>query len=139
MSKVFIVRFHVIQFTRYSSLSARAVSLFILAHRSSFVKHFFQVFSNFFSKCFVSTVSRQLAYLNRTFSFCQRRKSHKKRASFEALYCYILCVIPHHRSGRSRLHFCGTPQRSFRRYPHPGKQRNCDPAGSSAVLLPLWS
>ena len=49
MSKVFIVRFHVIQFTRYSVRSALAVSFYILAHRKSFVKNFFQVFSIFFA------------------------------------------------------------------------------------------
>ena len=51
MSKVFIVRFHVIQFTRYSALPALAVSLAILSHSNSFVKYFFQVFQ-LFSKNF---------------------------------------------------------------------------------------
>ena len=49
MSKVFIVRFHVIQFTRYSALPALAVSFYILAHHILIVKNFFQVFSIFFA------------------------------------------------------------------------------------------
>ena len=62
MSKVFIVRFHVIQFTRYSALPALAVSLAILSHSNSFVKYFFQVFQ-LFSKnfSFVSLCDAALA------------------------------------------------------------------------------
>ena len=95
LSKVFIVRFHVIQFTRYSVVHRRSFcvrsellyvstsysvcqelfsnflknffklwlrsrpsrsshNFFILAEVLSFVKNFFQVFSNFFRFCFVS-------------------------------------------------------------------------------------
>ena len=54
MSKVFLVRLSRYSIYKVQSLAARAVSLFILARRFPFVKHFFQVFSNYFSECFVS-------------------------------------------------------------------------------------
>ena len=50
---MFLVRLHVIQFTRYSvkffSKLSLAANFYMLAHRFQFVKNFFQVFSNFFS------------------------------------------------------------------------------------------
>ena len=49
---MFLVRLHVIQFTRYSVKflqASLAANFYILAHRFQFVKNFFQVFSNFFS------------------------------------------------------------------------------------------
>jgi len=49
LSKVFLVRLHVIQFTRYSvRCFVFARSFLILSHSNSFVKNFFQVFANLF-------------------------------------------------------------------------------------------
>ena len=57
LSKVFLVRLHVIQFTRYRRCSRKlslAANLYILAEPSAFVKNFFHFFSNFFSIRFLS-------------------------------------------------------------------------------------
>ena len=51
MSKVFLVRLHVIQFTRYSVKFLQAFArsdLYMLSQLISFVKNFFRSFSNFF-------------------------------------------------------------------------------------------
>ena len=48
-------------------------------------------------------------------------------------------IIPHRRSGRSRRRFCDRPRRRTLRYLHPGTQRSCGQADSSAAPLPLWS
>ena len=50
LSKVFIVRLCVIQFTRYILFAA--ANFYIITQLSSFVKNFFQVFPNFFSLCY---------------------------------------------------------------------------------------
>ena len=72
MSKVFIVRFHVIQFTRYSVAAALAVSFYILAHQHQIVKNFFQVFSILFAVLYVFCCPRgQLWYIIRYIFFCQ--------------------------------------------------------------------
>ena len=59
---MFLVRLHVIQFTRYSvkffSKLSLAANFYMLAYRFLFVKNFFQVFSNFFSIRFLSCRSR---------------------------------------------------------------------------------
>ena len=55
-----------------NSLNRSAVSLFNLAHLSSFVKNFFQVFTFFFSRwhCF-APLTGALQYNNRSIPFCQ--------------------------------------------------------------------
>ena len=59
---MFLVRLHVIQFTRYSvkfsSKLSLAANFYMLAYRFQFVKNFFQVFSNFFSIRYLSCRSR---------------------------------------------------------------------------------
>ena len=51
MSKVFLVRLHVIQFTRYRRCSCKlslAANFYMLSQLISFVKNFFRSFLNFF-------------------------------------------------------------------------------------------
>ena len=52
---MFIVRLCVIQFTRYISFAA--ANFDIITQLSAFVKHFFQVFANFFRALFLSCAS----------------------------------------------------------------------------------
>ena len=145
MSKVFIVRFHVIQFTRYSSRSALAVSFYILAHRFQIVKHFFQVFSIFFAVSYFfaaladsfSIISDPLLFVN-TFFHLFSKFFHKKGASIEAPCLRLYFITPRRQSDRSRHHFCGRQPRKNRHCLHHGMQRSCDPADSSAApLLPV--
>ena len=150
MSKVFIVRFHVIQFTRYSVRSRSRVSLFILTHVLSFVKNFFQVFSNFFSLlAFVGCPRGQLRHnirshpicqylFSKYFDFFQNFFKRKKGASCEAPL-HMIIITPHHRSSHSHHHFCGKQQRNCHHYPHPGRRRSYDPADSSATPPPRGS
>ena len=88
---MFLVRLHVIQFTRYSSkLPALAVSLYILAHRFAFVKNFFQVFQTFlfidfrFSMCRFPT--GQLANINTRLEVCQELFSN-------FVSCFLVAVL----------------------------------------------
>ena len=87
---MFLVRLHVIQFTRYSfQLFAHAVSSLILSHPTAFVKNFFQVFSKFFVVCFcMFAVSQQLNHIS-TFRFtCQELFSFLFKFLFGfALFC----------------------------------------------------
>ena len=178
MSKVFIVRFHVIQFTRYS-VAFRSRGELVHISTSNFIcQALFSSFLNFFEEACrlifdLLVARRQLCYVITSTFICQElfssfskflfdvllfdcladslhmlpsnssfvnRLFRTKREPLSRLSVVILFnLIRHHQSGRNRLHFYGTPQQSFRRYPHPGMRRNCGPAGSSAVPLLLWS
>ena len=146
--RCFLVRLHVIQFTRYSSLPrVLAVSLFILAQHFQFVKNFFQVPSIFFAlPVFFRCPSGQLQYITRrppdlSRTFCRFFAPFFKKTGglFQGPHSISFCLIWHHQSTRSRHRFCGKRQQRNRRYPHRGKQRSYDPADSSAAQLLLWS
>ena len=68
-----IFRLCVIQFTRYSALTALAVSLLSIPRLQAFVKNFFRSFSNSFACAFPSQppLSEQLAYITTCVSVCQ--------------------------------------------------------------------
>ena len=71
LSKVFIVRLCVIQFTRYILFAA--ANFDIITQLSAFVKHFFQVFANFFQALFLSCASlERLRILADIVSFVKR-------------------------------------------------------------------
>ena len=94
---MFLVRLHVIQFTRYSfQLSAHAVSSLILSHPTGFVKNFFQVFSKFLSVVFVSRRSRkQLIYISTCRLTCQELFSFL----FKFLFGFALRCCPREQLG----------------------------------------
>ena len=85
LSKVFLVRLHVIQFTRYRRCSCKlslATNFYMLSQLISFVKYFFK-FLKTFSKCFKQIFSckccppsstpfiRQLSYVSTSSRICQ--------------------------------------------------------------------
>ena len=94
---------------------ALADSLRILSHTSSFVKDYFTKCDNFF----VSS-------------------HNKERGLFRGPFPVVF-LIPYRRSNRSRRRFAYRQPQRFRRYPHPGRRRNCGPADSSASPLPHGS
>ena len=114
---------------------------FIYYHKAiPFVKNFFQVFSNFFVfGIFIAALVDSFDILPQPPSICQALFScffdffqkHKK-GSLSRPLPYHLTVIWNHGSSHSRRRFYGRPQRTRRRYPHPGKQRSYVPTGSSA-------
>ena len=63
----------VIQFTRYSVLTALAVSLLSISRALYFVKNFFRPFSFSFARNLLSlpSLSKQLAYITTCSTFCQ--------------------------------------------------------------------
>ena len=76
---MFLVRLHVIQFTRYRRCSCKlslAANFYILAQLFSFVKYFFQVFKTFLkhsASAFLKMCAArwQLRYNTTSFSICQ--------------------------------------------------------------------
>ena len=140
MSKVFIVRLCVIQFTRYILFAA--ANFDIITQLSAFVKHFFQVFANFFRALFLSCASLErlriladiIPFVKRFFQFFSKYFDIKIRGPFGPLL-HILIVRLHPQSGHSHHRFSYKQQRMHRRYPHPGMRRNYAPADSSAEQL----
>ena len=146
---MFLVRLHVIQFTRYSRCRSR-VSLLILSHRFPFVKNFFQVFSNFFLCDLLSLRSRDSLHILAdthalvkgfftNFAIIFMVRSNRKQESLSGLLLEISKVILHHQSDHNHRRFCDRPQQMFHRYPHHGRQRSYAPADSSAAPLPHGS
>ena len=68
----------VIQFTRYSVLTALAVSLLSISRALYFVKNFFRPFSFSFARNLLSlpSLSKQLAYITTPLSLCQAQIRH---------------------------------------------------------------
>ena len=116
---------------------ASSDSLTIISLRYSLVKNFFRFFRSFFFVTLFSwPLSQALRYISRWFTNCQalfrvfsKKFREPNRAPETSVY---LSITQCRRSGRIRRHFCGIPLQSSRRYPHPGMQRSCDSAGSSA-------
>ena len=95
--------------------AALADSLRILSYALPFVKDYFTKCDNFFVP------------------------SHsKERGLFRGPFPVVF-LIPYRRSNRSRRRFAYRQPQRFRRYPHPGRRRNCGPADSSASPLPHGS
>ena len=118
----------------------------ILAWMLPFVKNFFPFSPKFLHPCSIPPPSRTaccilsyvVLFVKRYFSefdtFFVRSHSKKRsllRGPFPALF-----LIRYHRSGRNRRRCAYRQPRRFRRYPHPGRRRNCGPADSSASPLP---
>ena len=161
MSKVFLVRLHVIQFTRYSVkfLQALARSELLYVSTTLFVcQVLFSSFSNFFSCVSLSSgpaaVHQQLPYDNTMLLICQRVFSTLSNSYISIFYLFskklkgplsrpllylVSGVIQHHRSGHNHRRFCDKQQRRIRRYLRHGTRRNHDPADSSAGQPLLWS
>ena len=120
---------------------ALAHSFCILSHSVSFVKNFFQVFSNFSEVffAFVALVSNS-TMLAHGFQFVKhyfpifRSFLETIRSLFRGS-CYFPILTPHHQSDRSHPRFSYRQLRRIRRYLHHGKRRRYVPAGSSAVQL----
>ena len=150
MSKVFIVRFHVIQFTRYSVASRSRGQLL---HTSTSFPNCQELFSSFF--IFLRCVRIIFAALSDSFDILSDHspfvkpylqissiffnESTKKEPLSRLLEKATVPVIPRHRSDRSHRRFCGRQQQMYRHCLHHGMQRSCDPADSSAALPPRVS
>ena len=134
MSKVFLVRL-----SRYSIYKVQLLPLcgeLVYTNTSKLIcQELFSSFFKFLFEVFCFAASRRLAYISRTVSFCQHRKTHKTGASFEAPKGYFLSQ--YRQSDHIHRRFCGRPQQTNRRYLHRGMRRRYAPADSSAEpLLP---
>ena len=141
MSKVFIVRLCVIQFTRYIPFAA--ANFDILSQNFSFVKYFFRVFPNFFLFCSFLSRSPERSHILADYSLFVKHFFdflQKFLGTFASPQKHdFLSFILHPRSSHSRRHYACKRPRRHRYYPHPGKRRSCAPAGSSAGLPPHGS
>ena len=148
LSRTFFVLFQTFS-TGFSSLAALVSNLGILAQMISFVKNFF-TFSFKFLHLFLDAhaLADSLRILSHTSSFVKDYftkcdnffvSSHnKERGLFRGPFPVVF-LIPYRRSNRSRRRFAYRQPQRFRRYPHPGRRRNCGPADSSASPLPHGS
>ena len=115
----------------------------IISQKLSFVKSFFQAFSNFVSFLLffrrslkrLHILAHALAFVNTFFQLFSKKIQGARRLP-DTIYHMITL---HPQSSHSRRHCAYRPLRMHRCYPHHGKRRSCAPAGSSAGQLPHGS
>ena len=148
LSRTFFVLFQTFS-TGFSSLAALVSNLDILAQMISFVKNFF-TFPFKFLHLFLDAhaLTDSLRILSHTSSFVKDYftkcdnffvPSHNKERGLFSRPLPAISIIRYHQADRSRRRCVYRQPRRFRRYPHPGRRRNCGSADSSASLLPHGS